>query len=147
MHYVNVFPGICAHDLQVYSDRCQQTPLIAKIHSCNSGCKRHTHTHAHAHAHAHALTQEHARTQKNTHTYTHICKYGFITNMYYSKYCLRMLQPSFRAVLIRAAMGVLALRREKDNQCSCSSNYEGKTCNSGYYYVLSVYKLYYHITV
>ncbi len=106
------FPGICAHDLQVYSDRCQQTPLIAKIHSCNSGCKCHTHTHAHAHAHA--LTQEHARTQKNTHTYTHICKYGFIKNMYYSKYCLRMLQPSFRAVLIRAAMGVLALRREKD---------------------------------
>ena len=29
-------------------------------------------------------------------------------------YCLPMLQPSIRAILIRAAMGVLALRLDKD---------------------------------
>ena len=58
----------------------------------------------------HEHEQEDIRTRTRTHTY----KYGFITNTHYSMYCLPMLQPSFRAILIRAAMGVLALRWDKD---------------------------------
>ena len=54
------------------------------------------------------------KTQEHVHEHTYTYKYGFITNTHYSMYCLPMLQPLFRAILIRAAMGVLALRWDKD---------------------------------
>ena len=60
--------------------------------------------------HEHEHEHEDTRTRTRTHTY----KYGFITNTHYSMYCLPLLQPLFRAILIRAAMGVLALRWDKD---------------------------------
>ena len=110
----------------------QQIPLIAKIHSCNTGYKRHTRTCTRARTRRD--TQEHAHANQHIQIWSHN-KYVLLDILFTYVTAFNPCNPN------PCSHGGTCAKTGQGYHCYCSSSYKGKTCNSGYYCVLSVCKL------
>ena len=101
--------------------------LLLQKYSLESPDTHTTHIHAHERGHEHTRT----RIRKIMYIHIHIYKYGFKKSLLYVQFAyvtaFNPCNPN------PCSNGGTCTKKGQGYQCSCSSNYEGKTCKSEFF--------------